>query len=270
MKRMVHRLLRRAGFELLHRTDDPVLAHLRMLHETLRLDPHNPLRWDDTLPQPAAYAHLRHLLELHRIDLVLDVGANRGQFARLVRLLRYSGEIISFEPLARHQAELLAAAASDPCWRHMPVALGDAAGELELHVCHDDSFSSFHTINRAGQARFHSLVVEDHTERVPVQTLDALWPEIGKDAPRRVLLKTDTQGHDLAMLAGATTVLTATHAILIEAAFQPIYAEVPLYAEIAAWLQARGFSPSGLFPISHRPEDLALIEVDAFFTKSGS
>ena len=102
MKQWIRAVLRQTGFELLHRTADPVLGELRTLHETLRFVPQEELRWDDSLPQLAAQAHLRHLLAAQRIDLVVDVGANRGQFARLVRRVGYSGEIVSFEPLARY------------------------------------------------------------------------------------------------------------------------------------------------------------------------
>jgi FkbM family methyltransferase len=267
MKAFIRGFLRRAGFELLHHEADPVLAELRDLHESLRLDP-DPLRWDDRLPQPAMLAHLRHLLRLHRIDLVLDVGANRGQFARLLRRLGFGGRIVSFEPQSALQAPLRSEAARDPDWIILPCALGAAAGTLGLQVFRQDTFSSLHPINALGRQRFPDLVVEEKRESVSIRTLDAVWPEIAGATNRRVLLKSDTQGHDLAVLQGATAVLEVTHAVLTEAAVQPIYENAPLYAELAAWLAARGFAPSGLFPISHRREDLALIELDAFFTRT--
>jgi len=267
MKKLFRSTLRRLGFELLHRDDDPILTELRELHETLRLEPHNRVLWDDSLPQPAAHACLRNLIQLHGIDLVLDVGANRGQFAHLVRRIGYSGEIVSFEPLARCQSELCAAAATDGHRKIVPVALGSASAELDLHVYNDDTFSSLHIINATGHNRFQELAVETKTEHVIVRKLDDFWPELCGKAKRRVLLKTDTQGHDLSVLVGATETLLSTYAVITEAAFQPIYIGSPLFAEIAAWLDARGFVVSGLFPISHRPEDLALIELDAFFTR---
>jgi FkbM family methyltransferase len=267
VKAFIRRLLRRAGFELLHGSDDPVLADLRRLHEALRLAA-DPLAWDDSLPQPAANSHLRNLLQVHRIDLVLDVGANRGQFARLVRLLGFRGRIVSCEPQSALQARLQAEAARDPDWLVLPCAVGAANGTVNLQVFRNDTFSSLHAINALGQARFAGLVAEDRTETVAVRTLDDIWPGIAGTGPRRVLLKTDTQGHDLAVLQGAAEVLTRTHAVLTEAALQPIYDDAPLYAELAAWLATRGFAPSGLYPISHRREDLALIELDAFFTRS--
>ncbi|MEN9662546.1 MAG: hypothetical protein RL324_1495 [Verrucomicrobiota bacterium] len=267
MKQLIRQLLRQGGFELLHHSGDPVLAEMRSLHESLRLQP-DPVLWDDSLPQPAMQAHLRNLLQLHHIDLVLDVGANRGQFARLVRRLGFQGRIVSFEPQSSLQGQLKAEASRDPDWMILPCALGATAGILGLQVFRNDTFSSLHPMNALGRQRFAGLVAEEKTETVEIRTLDNVWPGIAGGRPRRVLLKTDTQGHDLAVLQGATEVLGCTHAVLTEAAVQPIYQDAPLYPELAGWLAARGFAPSGLYPISHRREDLALIELDAFFTRS--
>ena len=268
MKQTLRNFIQRRGFEVVRRTDDPVLAHLRTVDEKLRSAPSETVRHDTLLPQPAAYAHLRHLLQFHRIDLIIDVGANRGQFVRLARSLGYAGEIFSFEPMAAYGEELRRAAAADGRWRFMPAAVGEVPGELDLHVFRDDEFSSLHAINQAGESTFGSLVAEDHVEHVSVHTLDGMWPEISGGKAHRVLLKTDTQGHDLAVLSGATTVFPSVQAVLTEAAFLPIYDDAPLFVDLAKWLRPRGFVPSGLFPISHRPADLALIEIDAFFTRA--
>ena len=267
MKRILRTLLRKLGYELLHGGSDPILAELRKLHDMLRLNPGNNLLWADTLAQPAAHSCIRSLLALHRIDLLLDVGANQGQFAQLARQLGYEGEIVSFEPLDKHRATLRQAAEKDHRWRFFPCALGKTESELDLHVFRDDTFSSLQPLNALGRSRFHGLVEETHRERVQIHTLDNLWPELAGTAPRRVLLKIDTQGHDLSVLEGASAVLPHTHAVLTEAPLQPIYSGAPAFSEITTWLQSRGFAISGLFPISHRPEDLSLIEMDCCFTR---
>src|SRR2546430_1727331 len=57
------------------------------------------------------------LMKKSGIDLVIDVGANQGQFARTMRdQLGYRGRIVSFEPLTHAFAALLRTAAGDPSW----------------------------------------------------------------------------------------------------------------------------------------------------------
>src|SRR5688500_2068285 len=56
------------------------------------------------------------LLESERIDLVLDVGANVGQYASKLRDAGYTGRIVSFEPYREAFAQLERNAARDPRW----------------------------------------------------------------------------------------------------------------------------------------------------------
>lgn len=77
---------------------------------------------------------LRFLVE-RQITLVLDVGANAGQYARGLRDLGYRGRIVSFEPLAETFAAQKDAATGDKQWQCLRLTLGDAdRGGPELHV----------------------------------------------------------------------------------------------------------------------------------------
>src|SRR5664280_832550 len=88
-------------------------------------------------------ARLATLLKHHGIDLVLDIGANVGQYGRLLRSVRYEGAIVSFEPLLAAYQHLQAAAANDPLWIVGPrVAIGDREGDVQMNVSANSVSSS--------------------------------------------------------------------------------------------------------------------------------
>lgn len=267
-KNLLRRLLKRAGYDVLHHSSHPVLAEMRRLHDVLRLNPKDRLKWEDRLPLLAAQAHLRHLLELHEISLVIDVGANRGQFAQLLRVLGYGGEIVSFEPIPAHFEMLRELAVKDGNWRIFPFALGRYPSTAELSIFADDTFSSLHSVNGSGLARFGGMLERKEKVNVRVETLDSLAAALYSTGRKRNLfLKSDTQGHDLEVLAGSVEVLKSVNAIMIEAPVQAIYDHAPTLSAILGIVGAQGFDLSGLFPTAHHPDTLALIEVDAFFTR---
>src|SRR3954465_2500661 len=70
----------------------------------------------------------------HRPDAVLDIGANAGQFAAALRGVGYRGRLISFEPQPPAFASLKAKADADPTWECHQVALGEADGDLPMHM----------------------------------------------------------------------------------------------------------------------------------------
>jgi hypothetical protein len=63
---------------------------------------------------------------------VIDVGANRGQYGRLLRRLGFQGRIISFEPVHRSFEELSEGARLDGNWEAHRLALGNIDGDLAI------------------------------------------------------------------------------------------------------------------------------------------
>ena len=92
-------------------------------------------------------------LEMHCIDTVLDVGANRGQFARDLIAAGYRGRVISFEPLPdAHAALVREASRYTGDWRVAPrKALSDTNGTATFHVTDRDTSSSL--LNNGSDAR---------------------------------------------------------------------------------------------------------------------
>src|SRR4051794_15879966 len=93
--------------------------------------------WDVRRLPTAPAQKRRALMERHNVDLVIDVGANVGQYATRLRQAGYSGRIVSFEPLPDAFADLARAAADDPLWDVRNAALGSCEDEIEFHISED-------------------------------------------------------------------------------------------------------------------------------------
>src|SRR5205807_2909453 len=88
----------------------------------------------------------RHLAELFaRVapDCVLDVGANAGQYAQMLRRHGYRGWIVSFEPVRGAFEELEQAAGRDARWRAFRRALGARSERRRIEVAGVSQLSSF-------------------------------------------------------------------------------------------------------------------------------
>src|SRR5919108_3924453 len=97
--------------------DRALLRAQAAMRRWLRLDVR---RWS---PAGVALARRLRILDDSGVTVVLDVGANRGQFASELRIGGYGGRIVSFEPPATAYARLQQAAADDPLWGCPPPAV---------------------------------------------------------------------------------------------------------------------------------------------------
>ena len=225
-------------------------------------------RRDKALSDWLLLEHLRDVLGHYRVDCVLDVGANKGQYVRLLRRAGFRGRIISFEPVPELFAQLAAAAADDPLWEVHQVALGREDGELEMNVV-PGTLSSLLPASEFGSARYERLQ-EATTVAVPVRRLDELLAEVTPaDADRsRMLLKLDTQGFDLEAFAGATGVLDEIVALQSEVALLTIYDGMPRLPEALAAYEAAGFEVTGLYPVSRESRTRRVLEYDCVMVRA--
>lgn len=214
-------------------------------------------------------AHLRWLVDALGVDLVLDVGANRGQFAQALRAGGYAGRLVSFEPAAGPRTLLEEAAAGDAHWEVRGCALGDADGEAVLHAVDAQSeLGSLRAASDFGRA-WKDVMAQTRDETVEVRRLDGLWSHLAQGS-ERVLLKLDTQGFDLAAFRGAGALVGPggpVVAVLTEVACLPIYDGVPTLPEHLAELERSGWALAGLYPVSFDRPTLRVIELDAVLVR---
>ncbi len=207
--------------------------------------------------------HLGALLDHLKIDCVLDVGANVGQYHDFLRnKVLYEGTIVSFEPVSRHVEFLRERARADKDWHIEGYALGAKDGSLPINVMVSDQFSSFLQPDNSRVRDYDGLNVPCHVENVTVRTLDVVLPVLQERLGfERPYLKLDTQGFDIEVLQGARESLPAVRALLTEASVIGIYKGMPGYMDTIRYLDERGFDITGLYPVS-RDSSLRLVEFD--------
>jgi FkbM family methyltransferase len=196
------------------------------------------LRW---FP-PFHERNIAYLIDKHRIDFVLDVGAHVGEFGQQLRRCGYRGRILSFEPISELHAKLALAASGDRDWTvASPLALGATAGLAPINVHNDSSISSFLPLERTPYAdAAPTQIAPSRQETVRVVRLDDIYDHL-VPSPATTLLKLDVQGFEDRVLAGAAKSLEKITAILVEVSLVQLYKGQKPYLEILGDLRARGF-----------------------------
>ena len=209
---------------------------------------------------------LKRFLSAFAVDCVFDVGANRGQYATMLRQdAGYRGLILSFEPNPDIFALLDRRAASDRAWHVFNMALSDFDGTASFNIMAADQFSSLKTPSGQQDAIFADRNKVTKTVDMACRRLDTLLPElITQHGFSRPFLKMDTQGHDLSVCEGAGDLLNRMLGIQTELGVRPIYDGGTGYRAMIDWLEAKAFVPSAFFANNkgHFPR---LVEMDGMF-----
>ena len=213
-------------------------------------------------------ARLFRQMQAHRIDAVIDVGANDGGYGRFLRAGGFRGAILSFEPLSAAHAALTRAAATDPGWHVAPrMALGEAEGAADIHVAGNSTSSSLLPmkalhVDAAPQSRYVGI------EHVVVRPLDGVRHD-AIDTASNVLLKIDTQGYEMPVLRGAAALLKRVSGVQLELSLAPLYEGQALYREIIDVLAAAGLELWNVLPGFVDPSSGRMLQFDGVFFRTG-
>jgi FkbM family methyltransferase len=215
--------------------------------------------WEIRRYELSEMTRLAGFLRQHRIDCVLDVGANVGQFAVELRTSGYTGRIISFEPQSDAHARLAALSESDPLWQVAPrSAVGSAAGEIEMNISENSVSSSALPIldTHTGSAPQSRYV---RTEKAPVIRIDECDLI---ERTQRIFMKVDTQGFEQHVLDGATTLLPTLRGVQLEMSLAPLYAGQADFHALIGQLMQGGFEPWYISPGFEDRETGRLLQAD--------
>lgn len=140
---------------------------------------------------------LAAVIATEKAPVVFDIGANTGDWTALAQEVNPEAMIHAFEPFPATFERLAKRFAHHPRVILSAAAAGAQEGELELKISTDaDEHNSFH--GRTDRQ-------PDSVLKVPVVTVDGTCQKLG--IARIHFLKIDTEGHELAVLKCAQTML---------------------------------------------------------------
>jgi FkbM family methyltransferase len=241
----------------------PALAALDLAKRVIQGALHRLGYQVQQFPAPHSYErHIRGLLLRLDVNCVIDVGAHKGEFYRLLRQAGYSGTIVAFEPLPDSFVQLCREAAGDQNWRGYNLALGTETGLKSINVPDSAGFTSLRP-NTYCEQRFPHARWEGRTVDVHIERLETLYPEVVNGIARpRVFLKMDTQGWDIQVLEGAGAALADVVMLQSEVSVIPLYEGMSSIIESIAHYNALGFEVTNLFPVTFDGEGIRVVEYD--------
>lgn len=219
-------------------------------------------------PDGGATGRLARHLATHAVDVVFDVGANAGQFARSLRSAGYGGRIVSFEPLGSAHEALLYASRHDSMWDVAPrMAIGAADGVVDMNVAGNSvSSSALPMLDLHARAAPGSAFVA--TEQARLATFDsAATPWLRPDAV--AFLKIDTQGYEDRVLDGATGALQRVSGLQLELSTVSLYEGQPLCDALVERLCRLGFAIWDISPGFFDSRTGRMLQFDAVFFREG-
>lgn len=205
------------------------------------------------------------LINHHHINVIIDIGANIGQYGAEMRNLGFKGEIISYEPMKEAFLKLKKTAAQDPNWKVYNSSIGERDGQTTINIAQNSVSSSLlknlpQLTESAPEAQFIKK------ETVEIRKLDSLFNDLNI-SNKNIYLKIDTQGYEEMVLLGAEKSMNFIKGIQIEMAFNPSYEGAVTYHEMKAKLKSIGFNLHAIENGFYDKKTGQQLEVDAIFYK---
>ncbi len=159
------------------------------------------------------------LIRRYDIDLVLDVGANRGHYAQSLIHSGYAGRIISFEPDPKTYANLSETRRGFRNWKAEPFALSSKNGTALLNVAAN---GISHSLQDLCDHPLSIAAGSVYVAQVPVRArrLDTVFNDYYTSGDR-CYIKLDVQGYAHQVLAGASGCLERVVAMEMPLSIQP-------------------------------------------------
>jgi FkbM family methyltransferase len=147
---------------------------------------------------------------------VFDVGANIGEYAKMISNRFPNALVYCFEPIPA-TFQILSESTTGLNTINTQAALGSSAGSIDIHMGGGNSDGSMASVYKTPLETIFSFVGEvNQTISVPITTLDEFCKDISANID---FLKIDVEGHELEVLKGAANLIKEDKISLIQFEF---------------------------------------------------
>jgi len=191
-----------------------------------------------------------------KVETVIDVGASNGSWSAVAMKHLPHATYLLVEAQQIHKSSLETFCALHPQATSFMTAAGDRDGQ-----CYFDDRSPFGGL--AAHERGNGCLTP-----LPMSKVDTIVESVRASGP--FLLKLDTHGFELPIIAGAEKVLQNTSLAVIEAYPFRLQSTAPIFHELCEAMYERGFQCVDFSEPMWRAKDMALWQWDLFFQRTDS
>ena len=208
---------------------------------------------------------LQKILNFHDIDIIFDVGASWGGYAKSLRRFGFKNKIISFEPVNASYEKLLKNSFKDSYWYvHKKIIVTNKNIKKQMiNVSKDFDNSSLLNLTKL-HSENHVEAKYSHQEEVECDSLDNLVSHYLKDE-KNLMIKVDVQGTEMDVLKSALNNIKKFKLVQIELSLHKMYEQQVLWKEIIAFMNDCNFDIWTIYPGYKKKSIGQLYQFDVIF-----
>jgi FkbM family methyltransferase len=199
-----------------------------------------------------------------KIDTVLDIGGNIGQFSKTMRFILPEAQIYAFEPLPSCYKLMTKLMQGDTKYLGYNCGLGEKSETLNITENSHAPSSSFLPLAEKHKEAF-PYTAEQKQIQVPVRRLDELASEL--NLGKNILIKVDVQGFEDKVVDGGLDTFARAKILIMELSYQELYINQPLFNDIYQKLAKLGFEFYGTMAQMPDPNNNSYLDADCIFIK---
>ena len=209
----------------------------------------------------AANIELEDLVKDLEVEIVIDVGSNKGQFLLLTENFFECKKIYSFEPIEeffemqknffKHKNNI----------SFFNFALGEKTTKNTFYITKRKDSSSFFKINESIKSNDDFKIIEK--KEIQIHSLDEIM--VNENLNGSILLKIDVQGYELEVLKGGVETLKKIKYVIVETSDNQIYQYQSLSQDVINFLKSNNFTfskenkPSKIKKTNFKQKDILFI-----------